>query len=254
MSGEMDINSSDNMILYRGKIGHAGTSSEQFTHKHIPRIFSYTFLDNHSILQILKDGAVLTADNLKNHDHYLSLFRPILITDSPESIGMKIPKGGKKENNNHHRITLTDIGNIIGMEYPVTVMDVSTQEEMEGWTFEDLVGYFEDRNRINSSTTRMGSRQSDLILNQISLEFSLTPLRKMTLSPSFVRELDWIDIAWPKQHKHLKDFPQVQYYCLTSTAGSYTDFHVDFGGTSVWYHGRLIRPIYAEYHFPLFMC
>lgn len=30
--------------------------------------------------------------------------------------------------------------------------------------------------------------------------------------------------------------PQVQYYCLMSQAGSYTDFHVDFGGTSVWYH------------------
>ena len=24
----------------------------------------------------------------------------------------------------------------------------------------------------------------------------------------------------------------VQYYCLTSAAGSWTDFHVDFGGTS----------------------
>jgi hypothetical protein len=23
-------------------------------------------------------------------------------------------------------------------------------------------------------------------------------------------------------------------YCLMSAAGSYTDFHVDFGGTSVW--------------------
>lgn len=29
---------------------------------------------------------------------------------------------------------------------------------------------------------------------------------------------------------------QVQYYCLMSQGGSYTDFHVDFGGTSVWYH------------------
>jgi F-box/leucine-rich repeat protein 10/11 len=28
----------------------------------------------------------------------------------------------------------------------------------------------------------------------------------------------------------------VQYYCLTSATDSYTDFHIDFGGTSVWYH------------------
>ena len=30
--------------------------------------------------------------------------------------------------------------------------------------------------------------------------------------------------------------PQVQKYCLMSVENSYTDFHVDFGGTSVWYH------------------
>ena len=30
--------------------------------------------------------------------------------------------------------------------------------------------------------------------------------------------------------------PCVQKYCLMSVKDSYTDFHVDFGGTSVWYH------------------
>ena len=25
-------------------------------------------------------------------------------------------------------------------------------------------------------------------------------------------------------------------YCLMSVEGCYTDFHIDFGGTSVWYH------------------
>lgn len=30
--------------------------------------------------------------------------------------------------------------------------------------------------------------------------------------------------------------PQVQKYCLMGVKDSYTDFHVDFGGTSVWYH------------------
>lgn len=25
-------------------------------------------------------------------------------------------------------------------------------------------------------------------------------------------------------------------YCLMSVKGCYTDFHIDFGGTSVWYH------------------
>ena len=36
--------------------------------------------------------------------------------------------------------------------------------------------------------------------------------------------------------KESRTYPRVQKYCLMSVAGSYTDFHVDFGGTSVWYH------------------
>lgn len=31
-------------------------------------------------------------------------------------------------------------------------------------------------------------------------------------------------------------FPKVQNYCLMSVAKCYTDFHIDFSGTSVWYH------------------
>ena len=37
--------------------------------------------------------------------------------------------------------------------------------------------------------------------------------------------------------------PQVQKYCLMSVKDSYTDFHVDFGGTSVWYH--ILRVCYG---------
>lgn len=55
-----------------------------------------------------------------------------------------------------------------------------------------------------------------------------------------------MDCVWPR---HLKDaqkestnaldemmYPKVQKYCLMSVKGCYTDFHIDFGGTSVWYH------------------
>ena len=36
----------------------------------------------------------------------------------------------------------------------------------------------------------------------------------------------------------------MQKYCLMTVAGCYTDFHIDFGGTSVWYHivrGQKVR-------------
>jgi F-box and leucine-rich repeat protein 10/11 len=67
-----------------------------------------------------------------------------------------------------------------------------------------------------------------------------------SLAGKQVRQVDWVDCVWPK---HLKDlqveatnvledmmYPKVQKYCLMSVKNCYTDFHVDFGGTSVWYH------------------
>ncbi len=38
-------------------------------------------------------------------------------------------------------------------------------------------------------------------------------------------------------NNHFENFerPEVAKYCLMSPQSSYTDFHVDFGGSSVWY-------------------
>lgn len=48
--------------------------------------------------------------------------------------------------------------------------------------------------------------------------------------------------------------PKVQKYCLMSTQNSYTDFHVDFGGSSVWYHVLKVSagcglPYYMQFKF-----
>jgi hypothetical protein len=39
-----------------------------------------------------------------------------------------------------------------------------------------------------------------------------------------------------KQPNEERDKPEIQHYCLMGVKDSYTDFHIDFGGTSVWYH------------------
>jgi len=185
----------------------------------------------------------------------LSITDPILVLDSPSSIGMTVPKASSRKG----AVTVRDIANVIGHAYPVSVIDVRHQEELEGWTMGDLVEYFEDEERLNKTTSQTNHSSSPIngrrrraaakearqkqqeqlmppVLNQISLEFSRTPLCDMVKSPKFVRDLDWIDHAWPRERREKYDFPMVQYYCLTSTAGCFTDFHVDFGGTSVWYH------------------
>jgi len=61
----------------------------------------------------------------------------------------------------------------------------------------------------------------------------------MIVPPRIVNELSWVGNYWPSDIP-TEDVqfvrPEVQRYCLMGAAGSYTDFHVDFGGSSVWYH------------------
>lgn len=337
-------------------------------------------------------------DSKTQNEKELSLHRPILVRDTPESIGMKIPKGGDNSSSNNNSgqksspkkkkdvgspkkrkrkatsvtFSVRDVANVVGHSSPVQMINVLKQqvdEDVSDWTFRDMVEYFEDNERVTrnnsmhlppeqqqsehneninnkalvtttatpasptpnaptpfpiastssiaSTTVSMspispttGRRRrkaairseecfgsiihdegssglaSTRILNQISYEFSGTPLHAIVRSPTVVRDIDWIDHAWPadrkprhnipgynrgsnqqgsstyrmsngsdksssiidssndnnktskKAHKgkNSTEYPVVQYYCLTSAAGSYTDFHIDFGGSSVWYH------------------
>lgn len=52
--------------------------------------------------------------------------------------------------------------------------------------------------------------------------------------PDIARKLSWVENYWPDDSVFPKPF--VQKYCLMGVQDSYTDFHIDFGGTSVWYH------------------
>lgn len=216
-------------------------------------------------VQLVQDGRSLTLERLLRGKE-LSLTKPILVLDKPTSIGMKMLEFPRER-----QVTVRDIADLLGHHYPVHVIDVEHQEELEGWTLADLVEYFEDEERLalqhrhdllssselnkSSGTTRrrrkaaekcrdLTKQQRPRVLNQISLEFSKTALSDKIQSPQFVRDIDWIDNAWPRQRnsdgklRRAIDevYPNVQYYCLTSAAGCYTDFHLDFGGTSVWYH------------------
>lgn len=176
--------------------------------------------DTRKHVQLIRDGSRLTAQRLLRNEG-LTLTKPILVHDTPRSIGMKLlefPRG--------RQVTVRDIADLLGHSYPVHVIDVEHQEELEGWTLADLVDYFEDEERLmlqhreeflatqeridSAGFTRrrrkaaekcmnMTDRQRPRVLNQISLEFSKTALSEKILSPAFVREIDWIDHAWPRQ-------------------------------------------------------
>uniref|UniRef100_A0A7S1BNB5 JmjC domain-containing protein n=3 Tax=Corethron hystrix TaxID=216773 RepID=A0A7S1BNB5_9STRA len=201
--------------------GKDGTKTESPVSKHICLFKAGVYCSGqknicgqheNTLLQKIPEGESMTLDKIRTH----GLLKPHLFV-SEKGLGMKLPS---------NKLTVRDIANTLGFNYPINVMDVESQTELIDWTMEDLVNYFETR--------EVGT---DKILNQISLEFTGTPLHEAVRSPSIVRELDWIDNVWPKSLKKNNGLhPKVQYYCLTSTAGCFTDFHVDFGGTSVWYH------------------
>ena len=141
------------------------------------------------------------------------LEKPVLI-ERAEGLGLKLPDSST---------SLSDIAGIIGHDFPIKVIGVGEQSEISA--------------NIGEYAQYMSSRTSDhKVLNLISLEVSATRLSSKVQSPTLVREVDWIDKCWPLDRRARGDFPQVQKYCLCGMAGSYTDFHVDFGGTSVWYH------------------
>lgn len=53
-------------------------------------------------------------------------------------------------------------------------------------------------------------------------------------SPAIVRKLSWVENYWPDDA--LLGKPKVTKYCLICVKDSYTDFHIENGGASVWYH------------------
>lgn len=84
----------------------------------------------------------------------------------------------------------------------------------------------------------------------------------MISPPSEIRDLSWVERWWTAgDHAHIElhaehdklkpqvhhlpvrtrpgthwDTSKVLYFCLMGMEGSYTDFHIDFGGSSVWYN------------------
>ncbi|KAJ8473833.1 hypothetical protein ONZ45_g16153 [Pleurotus djamor] len=145
-----------------------------------------------------------------------AMTEPIVI-DSPEGLGMKMPPSD---------FTVSDVAETVGDDHPLEVIDVLTQSTSPGWTLRKWADYYD-----------LEPSARERILNVISLEVSGTPLSDTILPPRLVRELDWVETFWPNTRKGKgHTYPKVQLYCLMGVAGAWTDWHVDFAGSSVYYH------------------
>lgn len=171
----------------------------------------------------LRDLQVLPGENVSLKLIQRNGFEKPILVETPAGLDLRVPPKS---------FIVRDVGKLVGQDRMIDVMDVKTQKNIE-MTMKEWCKYYE-------------SRQRDRLLNVISLEFSHTDLDDLVDSPKIVKHLDWVDLVWPKFLKQSQTestntidkmkYPKVQKYCLMSVKGSYTDFHIDFGGTSVWYH------------------
>jgi F-box and leucine-rich repeat protein 10/11 len=116
-------------------------------------------------------------------------------------------------------LTVRRVAELHGADMPLDVIDVKSQQTAQKWNLKKWADYYE-------------STGEKTIRNVISLEVSQSKLGRLLQRPKIVRDLDLQDAVWPLELPS----KAVQFYCLMSVADCYTDFHIDFGGSSVYYH------------------
>ncbi|XP_047431344.1 lysine-specific demethylase 7A isoform X2 [Mugil cephalus] len=135
---------------------------------------------------------------------------PIAVTEM-EGLGLKLPPP---------TFSVKDVERYVGGDKIIDVIDVARQADSK-MKLTDFIKYFTKPHRPK-------------VLNLISLEFSDTKMSELVEVPDVAKKMSWVENYWPDDSFFPKPF--VQKYCLMGVKESYTDFHIDFGGTSVWYH------------------
>lgn len=163
-------------------------------------------------------GRELTIEYLQRS----GFIKPIIV-QRRDDLGLKVPP---------RDLSVEGIRSAVGSRRMVDVLDAVTQKT-QSMCMKDWCKYWNSDPREET-------------LNGISLEFSKTKLDSQVTAPTVVRKIDWIEKAWPRHLKELQEdstnkiedmmYPKVQKFVIMSVANSFMDFHVDFGGTSVWYY------------------
>lgn len=159
--------------------------------------------------------STVAANELASHVHLTGFANPCVVRaadNSRSALGIRVPE---------EKLTVDRVAELVGRNRQVNTIDVSTQSEGPVYTMDELAAYFA------SPSPRKP------LLNIVSLDLANTSLHDMVSVPSLVQELDLVNKAWPPS---LTPTPMVQLYALLSVAGCFMDFHIDFGGSSVWYH------------------
>ncbi|CAK7300988.1 Lysine-specific demethylase PHF2 [Vulpes lagopus] len=151
-------------------------------------------------------GSQLTLGYMEEH----GFAEPILVPKK-DGLGLAVPAP---------TFYVSDVENYVGPERSVDVTDVAKQKDCK-MKLKEFVDYYYSTNRKR-------------VLNLTSLEFSDTRMSSFVEPPDIVKKLSWVENCWPDDALLAK--PKVTKYCLICVKDSYTDFHIDSGGASAWYH------------------
>uniref|UniRef100_A0A4W5PT91 Lysine (K)-specific demethylase 7Ab n=1 Tax=Hucho hucho TaxID=62062 RepID=A0A4W5PT91_9TELE len=138
-------------------------------------------------------------------------FRYPITVPKLDGLGLKLPPSS---------FSVRNVEEYVGGDKIVDVIDVARQADSK-MKLREFVKYYYKPHRPK-------------VLNVISLEFSDTKMAELVVVPDIAQKMSWVENYWPDDSFFPKPF--VQKYCLMGVKDSYTDFHIDFGGTSVWYH------------------
>ncbi|KAF1319022.1 hypothetical protein FI667_g13372, partial [Globisporangium splendens] len=165
------------------------------------------------VVYAVPEGSVIDRDYFMENG-----FKKPIVASSPEQVGLQVPGPG---------MSLGELEKHIGSERAIRAIDVASQLELaEDWKLKEWVEFF-----------REPAHERQRILNLLSLECGSTKLARVVRPPTVVKEIGWVEALWPRATKADRArMPRVQLYTLMSCAESYTDFHIDFCGSSVWYH------------------
>nr|XP_034823660.1 lysine-specific demethylase PHF2 isoform X3 [Pan paniscus] len=151
-------------------------------------------------------GSQLTLGYMEEH----GFTEPILVPKK-DGLGLAVPAP---------TFYVSDVENYVGPERSVDVTDVTKQKDCK-MKLKEFVDYYYSTNRKR-------------VLNVTNLEFSDTRMSSFVEPPDIVKKLSWVENYWPDDALLAK--PKVTKYCLICVKDSYTDFHIDSGGASAWYH------------------
>jgi hypothetical protein len=140
----------------------------------------------------------------------------------------------------------------VARDLRIPTIKVNTQTDGPLLTIKELEKFFQ---------TPVAKRNQ--LLNVTSFNLNVTGLEGLVVPPKIVRDLDLVSRAWPSQ-KMIRFYddlvknpfafseerklgsgattwdvyspPKTMKYLLLGPQGAYTDWHVDFAGSSVWYH------------------